>query len=372
MGNLGKDIQAFLKFFIWYLRAKIFNTASRFESFKNFSVDILMFKRGMLQKKVWHGSMIALSTFGVVTSGLFGGQTIVSSSFPGVGGPDPRFLYNFESLPDDPVLNSLYDTRTQVSQKPRAEIIGREVKAGETISSIAKEYGVSVETIKWANNLDDVNAIKPGQTLKILPVSGVSHIVKSGDTLESVAKNYSAEQQAVLDFPFNDIGDDFKLRAGQLLIIPDGVPPQKVAPKSRPAPQYLAKGPSSPTFSAPGGGSFVWPTNGVLTQYFAWYHPGIDVASRAAPAVVAADGGVVTIAGWPDNSGYGNRVVVDHGNGYQSLYAHMSNVYVSAGQRVSRGQAIGQMGTTGRSTGIHLHLEIRYKGIAVNPLAILK
>lgn len=346
--------------------------ASQFENFKNLSVDVLMFKRGMLQKKVWHGSMILLSAFGVVTSGVFGGQTIISSTFPGVGGPDPRFLYNFESIPDDPVLNSLYDTRTQISQKPRSEIIEYEVKAGDTLSTIANKFDISTDSIKWENNLDNVNSIKPGQTLKILPVSGVSHTVKSGDTLESVAKKYSAEPQAILDFPFNDVGDDFKLKIGQLLIVPEGVPVQKTAPSKRAAPQYLAQGPSSPTFSAPGGGSFIWPTNGSLTQYFSWYHPGIDVANRAAPAIVATDGGVVTVAGWPDNWGYGNRVVIDHGNGYQSLYAHMSNIYVSAGQKVSRGQTLGQMGTTGRSTGIHLHLEIRYKGIAVNPLAILK
>jgi murein DD-endopeptidase MepM/ murein hydrolase activator NlpD len=110
----------------------------------------------------------------------------------------------------------------------------------------------------------------------------------------------------------------------------------------------------------------------MISQGFAWYHPGADIANRAAPPVIAADGGVVTVAGWPDNYGYGNRVMIDHGNGYQTLYAHLSNIYVSTGQRVSKGQAVGKMGSTGRSTGTHLHFEIRFKGIAVNPLAILK
>jgi len=329
----------------------------------------------VLQKRVWHGSMVGLSAFGLLTSGLFGGQTIVSSSFPGVGGPDPRFVNAFDpSLDkDDPVLNSLYDTHTNISQKPRSEIIEYEVKSGDTLSGIAQKFNISLETVKWANDLDSVHTIKPGQKVKILPVSGVAHTVKSGDILESVAKKYSAESQAIIDFPFNDVPDDFKLKIGQVLIVPEGVPPQASAPpKSRPTPQYLAQGPSSPSFNAPGGGSFVWPTRGSLTQYFSWYHPGLDVADRSAPGVVASDGGVVTVAGWPDNYGYGNRVVVDHGNGYQTLYAHFSNIYVSIGQKVSRGQVIGQMGTTGRSTGIHLHFEIRYKGIALNPLAILK
>jgi murein DD-endopeptidase MepM/ murein hydrolase activator NlpD len=117
----------------------------------------------------------------------------------------------------------------------------------------------------------------------------------------------------------------------------------------------------------------MWPTStSGISQYFAWYHPGLDMPNRSAPGVAASDGGTVVVAGWPDNYGYGNRVVVDHGNGYRTLYAHLSNVYVSVGQQVSRGQVVGQMGSTGRSTGTHLHFEIHYKGIAVNPLAILK
>lgn len=328
-----------------------------------------MFKRGIFQKKVWHGSMIGLSAFGLLTSGMFGGQTIVSSSFPGIGGQDPRFINNFERLPDDPVLNSFYDTKTNISEKPRSEIIEYEVKSGDTLSGVAKKFDISLDTVKWANDMER-DTIKPGQILKILPVSGVAHTVKSGDTLESVAKKYSAEQQPILDFPFNDIPDDMKLKVGQVLIVPDGVPP-KAPSKAKTVPQYLAQGPSS-TFSAPGGGNFIWPARGLLTQGFSWYHPGIDIADRSALGIAASDGGVVTVAGWPDNYGYGNRVVIDHGNGYQTLYGHLSNIYISVGQRVSRGQIIGQMGSTGRSTGTHLHLEIRYKGIAVNPRAILK
>lgn len=316
--------------------------------------------------------MIGLSAFGILTSGVFGNQTIVSASFPGVAPEDPRFANNFELASNEPVLNSLYDTRTNISEKPRAEIIEYEVKSGDTLSSIATKFNISIDTIKWANDLDNIHSIKPGEKLKILPVSGVAHTVAKGDTLASVAKKYSAEQQAILDFPFNDIPDDFSLKVGQVLIVPDGTPPEKpAAPKAQPAPQYLAQGPSSPTFSAPGGGSFIWPTVGVLTQYFSWYHPAIDIANRAAPLISAADSGVVVASGW-DTTGYGNRVIIDHQNGYKTLYAHMSNIYVSVGQVVSRGQAIGQMGSTGRSTGTHLHLEIRYKGIALNPLAILK
>lgn len=367
--DLLANLRLFSKFLTSYLKKKVVLFASYFESFKDLQVDLLMFRRGILQKHIWHSSMIGLSAFGVITSGVFGGQTIVSSSFPGIGGQDPRFMNVIMVDSDDPVLNSLYDTRTNISEKPRSEIIEYEVKSGDTLSSIAIRFDISTDTIKWANDLGDKDAIKPGQILKILPVSGIAHTVKSGDSLESVAKKYSAEQQPILDFPFNDVPDDMKLKVGQVLIVPDGTAPKAPAKQ---IPKYLAKGPASSTYSAPGGGNFTWPTNGSITQYFSWYHPGIDIANRAGPANVASDGGVVVVAGWVDNFGFGNRVVIDHGNGYQTTYAHLSNIYVTIGQRVSRGETIGRMGSTGRSTGTHTHFEIRYKGIAVNPLAILK
>ncbi len=347
--------------------------ATNFESYKNWQVERLMFRRGILQKRIWHTSMIGLSAFGIATSGVFGNQTIISASFPGVAADDPRYADTFTMGEDEPVLNSLYDTRTDISQKPRSEIIDYEVQPGDTLSGIADKFSISVDTIKWANNMDDVSSIKPGQKLKILPVSGVSHTVVSGDTLASVAKKYSAEQQAILDFPFNDIPDDFSLKVGQVLIVPNGTPPTAaVKPTAPPQPQYLAQGPSSsPTFSAPGGASFIWPTQGIITQYFSWYHPAIDIANPAGPTVVAAEAGTVVHASW-DNTGYGNMVMIDHGNGYKTLYAHFANIYVNVGQVVSQGQVIGQMGSTGRSTGTHTHFEIHYKGIALNPLAILK
>lgn len=372
MNSLKDDLKAFLHAFIWYSRRKTVYFGARFEDFKNFVVEKLMQGRGIHQKRFWHGSIITLVLVGILTSGIFGGQTIISASYPGVGGPDPRFTTAFEPFPAGPVIEGSQDPHTNITEKPRSEIIDYTVETGDTASGIAKKFGISTDTIKWANNLSSVDSIKPGQVLKILPVTGVSHTVKSGDTLESVAKKYSAEPQAIVDFPFNDVPDNFELKAGQVLIIPDGSPPELPAPRPRPQPQYLARGPQSPAFEAPGGASFIWPAGGQITQYFAWYHPGVDIANRVAPGVAATDGGRVIVAGWPDGGGYGNRVVIDHGNGYTSLYAHLSNIYVSPGETVSRGQLVGQMGSTGRSTGTHLHLEIHFKGIAMNPLAILK
>lgn len=370
MYSLKDDLQALGQALIWYTRLKIIFFAAQFEDFKNLSVEVLMHHRGALQSRVWHGSMVGLSAVGLLTSGVFGDISLVSSTYPGISGPDPRFIESFEPFPNGPVIEGLPTPHTNISQKPRSEIIEYEIRSGDTISSIAQKFGISAETIKWANDLDNLHQIKPGQTLKILPVSGVAHTVKSGDTLESVAKKYQAEPQAIVDFPFNDVPDDFRLKVGQVLIIPDGQPPQvKPAPPKRP--QYLAQGPAT-VFEAHGGGKFVWPTAGGVSQHFAWYHPGVDIPNKSAPGIAAADDGKVIAAGWPDGSGYGNRVALDHGNGYQTLYAHLSNVYVTIGQVVSRGQTIGQMGSTGRSTGIHLHFEIHYRGVPINPLAILR
>ncbi len=370
MNSLTDDLKSLVHALGWYTKRKIKYFSHKFETFKNFLVKVLMQGRGIHQKSFWHGSIITLTIVGILTSGVFGGQSIISASYPGVGGPDPRFISAFEPFPNGPVIPGFEDTQTAISQKPRSEIEDYKVENGDTLSSIAQKKGLSTDTIKWANDLTS-DTIKPGDILKILPVSGVSHTVKSGDSLESVAKKYTAEEQAIVDFPFNDIPDDFKLKVGQLLIVPDGSPPEVKAP-AKPRPQYLAQGPQSPAFQAPFGAQFIWPTPGGISQYYAWYHPGIDIANRAAPGVAASDGGTVVVAGWPDSWGYGNRVVIDHGNGYRSLYAHLSNVYVSVGETVSRGQLVGQMGSTGRSTGTHLHMEIHYKGVPVNPLAILK
>lgn len=372
MNSKYQDCQSLLKFLVIYQSRKTKGALFHIEKFKNGSVDVLMHKRGRLQKYVWHTSMVGLASVGFLSSGAVSGNFMVASSFPGMAGQVPASTETFDPATDKSVLNSLIDFKTSVSDKPRAEIIGYEVKSGETLSEIAQKFNIDVGTIKWANGLSS-DSVKPGDKLNILPVPGVAHTVKPGDTLESVAKKYSAEPQAILDFPFNDVPDDLKLKVGQVLIVPDGQPPEvKSPPKPRAQPQFLAKGQTGPSFSAPNGGSFMWPTQGIITQYFAWYHPALDIANRAAPGIVASDAGTVIVAGWPDNGGYGNRVIIDHGNGYRTLYAHMANVYVSSGQVVAKGQTLGQMGSTGRSTGTHVHFEISYKGIAVNPLAILK
>ena len=240
------------------------------------------------------------------------------------------------------------------------------IEEGDTVASVAKKFGVDTDTIKWQNNLTG-DKIKICQTLEILPVTGIAHKVAKGDTVYSIAKKYDSSAQAVVDFPFNTFSNDetFELAIGQVVIVPDGVKPQEavVAPRTRQI--------TPDAGSVVASGSFVWPTAGTISQNFAWYHPGTDIANRAAPNVVAADAGIVTYAGCL-NWGYGCHVRLDHGNGYTTLYAHFSQAYVVVGQRVNRGDSLGKMGSTGRSTGTHLHFEIAKNGIKINPLSILK
>ena len=121
-----------------------------------------------------------------------------------------------------------------------------------------------------------------------------------------------------------------------------------------------------------GSGQFIWPVSGQISQRYVWYHKGLDISNRAGPGVLAADSGRVVQAGWPDNFGYGNRVLIDHGNGYQTLYAHLASISVVEGQTVNRGDVIGIMGSTGRSSGTHLHFEVRENGAALDPLGFLR
>lgn len=335
------------------------------ESGKGWLAERLYKQRGKWVRPFSHAGMAGLTMSGVLLA------PVVASGYSALVDSHDEWQWNAGA---GVLLAAEAGTvvETMESVKPRDKVWEHVVKPGETLSQIADTYNVSLETIKWENNLSSPNAIKPGQTLRILPVTGVRHTVKKGETIYSIAKKYEAEPQAIVDFPFNSFANDetFALALGQDLIVPEGVMPEpkQEAPRST-TPSYMAQTPSGGATT--GSGKFVWPTGGRLTQKFSWYHKAIDIANKAAPDVVAADGGTVVIAGWPDQSGYGNRILIDHGNGYTTLYGHLQKLYVSAGQRVSRGQTIGQMGSTGRSTGTHLHFEIRSGGGNLNPLNFL-
>ena len=337
-----------------------------FESFKDFVVDILMVRRGAHTSLFVHLGILALAFSVLIGGGVLLSNSVVSGSYPGVPA-NPLVAASSESG-SGAVVSAAITPITIISDKPRDKVIDYEVKDGDTVSEVAKEYAVTEDTIIWENDLTSKSVLKPGQVIRILPVSGVEHKVVSGDTVFTVAKKYQANSQAIVDFPFNNIGEEFALTTGDTLIVPDGAPPAKAKPALT---QYLASSQVNGPVADLGTAQFIWPASGDLAQYFSWYHPALDISNLAGGQIRASDSGTVTVAGWLDSSGYGNRVIIDHGNGYTTLYAHMSSTYVSAGQKVAKGEVLGVMGSTGRSTGVHVHLEIRKNGVAQNPLAIL-
>jgi murein DD-endopeptidase MepM/ murein hydrolase activator NlpD len=260
---------------------------------------------------------------------------------------------------------------TLVSESPKGEVTEYRVVDGDTVSSIAQKFGVTIDTIMWENNLKSVDAIKVKQILRILPVTGVRYKVKRGETIYSIAKDYQVDPQNIIDYPFNTFSNDetFALSAGQDLMIPDGIKPKEVIIDTA---RYAART-VAPIPGVVGEGNFMWPTGGVITQKFSWYHQADDIANPSNPPILAAQSGTVITAGW-NAGGYGNYVIIDHGNGYKTLYGHMLNnsVLVKAGQKVSQGQRIGTMGSTGRSTGTHLHFEVKGPNGNINPLSVLR
>src|SRR3990167_1697517 len=361
-----KEFIAFWAALASYIVSRIQKIGLNFEKVKNVIVDVLLIRRGANTSLFIHASILGLALTVLVTGGVLSSTSVISGSYPGVGA-NPLIAGTSSDLENAGVISSSITPVTVISDKPRDKVIEYQVQSGDTVSSIAQEHGVSEETVLWANDLTAASQIKEGQRLDILPVSGVAAKVESGDTIYSVAKKYQANAQAIIDFPFNDIGDDFQLKSGQLLIVPDGAPPEK--PKPAPT-QYLAQAQLVPITDL-GSGQFIWPASGGISQYFSWYHPAIDISNLGGGPIRASDGGTVTIAGWPDHYGYGNRVIVGHGNSYNTQYSHLSAIYVTVGQKVSKGEVIAAMGSTGRSTGVHLDFIIRKDGTALNPLGIL-
>ncbi|MBX4210952.1 peptidoglycan DD-metalloendopeptidase family protein [Candidatus Parcubacteria bacterium] len=224
------------------------------------------------------------------------------------------------------------------------------VHKGDSLSQIAKMFGVSVNTIIWGNDLR-TSVISEGQTLLILPVTGVRHIVKAGDTLKSIAAKYKGDLEEIRQF--NDLSDNPKLAVGEVVIVPDGeiANTQQVWNTSS---VHGASGvPSYEGYYAPPLVSYV------KTQGLHGYN-GVDLADPIGTAVHASASGDILISrdsGW--NGGYGKYVVIAHDNGTQTLYAHLNETIVFAGYHVTKGQLIGFVGNTGKSTGPHLHFEVR-------------
>ena len=247
----------------------------------------------------------------------------------------------------------------------RTEIITYVVQAGDIVGTIARKFDISEDTLCWANGrlADNPDYLRVGQHLYILPIDGVLHIVEKGDTLEAIAKAYKAKVEDIIAFEPNGLSESPILIEEQALVVPKGSKPY--VPRT-----VVAWQGTSPKGAKEGTGAFVWPATGVLTQKFWAQHQAIDIGWSEGTPVIASDAGYVCKAG-NDPSGYGRYVIIDHGNGFQTLYSHFKVYYVEVGQSVSKGATIGLMGSTGRSTGPHLHFEIRKNGVKVNPLNYL-
>ena len=221
------------------------------------------------------------------------------------------------------------------------------VRDGDTLPAIAKMFGVTVNTIRWGNDIKG-NTITVGQTLVILPISGVQHVVKSGDTLQSITKLHKGDLEEVLQY--NNLSKDSKLVVGDVIIVPDG----EVVTIS--VPSKPKTGGKTPSYA----GYYMRPLIGGVKSQGVHGKNGVDLASfHGANILAAADGDVIISKNSGYNGGYGLYVVLKHKNGTQTLYAHLSATSVSAGDHVEQGQVIGKMGNTGKSTGTHLHFEVR-------------
>lgn len=276
--------------------------------------------------------------------------------------PLPARLSDFS---DDTIIRAAVP-KTIIPNRKRAEILSYIVEAGDTVSGIAVKFGLAPETITWANTALENNPdlLQTGEELVILPVDGVYHQVGNADTVESIAAAYQVDPSAIINFPLNVLDRDNPLiQPGQWLLAPGGVKPyvpRTVTAYSGPVPEDATVG----------TGLFVWPTSGTIFQGYWSAHPAIDVAGWLGAPVLAADSGYVVFANW-DGTGYGNAVVVNHGNGFQTLYAHLQGFNVAAGDNVAQGQQIATMGSTGNSTGPHTHFEVRQGTVQRNPLGFL-
>lgn len=292
---------------------------------------------------------------GVVKSSL-NSQTVALLEAPvnidpiqATGGSDITIVDGTSLLPDNDPAGGLSENQTNVPTSD--QISTYVVRDGDTLSGIAKTFGVSVNTIRWNNDISG-STINPGQTLTILPVSGVRHTVVAGDTIKSIAKLYNGD---ITDIErYNNITDSTKLNPGDVVIVPDG----EISSGSSSSSSSVAQVQFTP-ITKDYEGYYLRPVPGPKTQGIHG-HNAVDLGDPTGTPILAAADGVVIISkigGW--NGGYGTYVAISHPNGTETLYAHMSKDVSAVGERVKQGEIIGYVGATGLATGPHLHFEVR-------------
>jgi murein DD-endopeptidase MepM/ murein hydrolase activator NlpD len=302
---------------------------------------------------------------------------------------DPPLLPEFISDPKGQGLQREIDLHTIIPDRPRMQIVTYLVQRGDTLFGIADKFGIKPESVLWGNwetMEGDPHTIQPGQELNIPPVDGVLYAWQEGDSLYKVAEFFRTTPEEILDWPGNQISysvnlDNPGIEPGTLVMVPEGErdPPSwqmvSITRANPAAASILGPGYCGSVYSGPiGDGIFGWPTP---SQWISGYvyvpglHEAVDLGGSIGVSIYAADDGVVVYSGW-NNYGYGYVIVIDHGNGWQTLYAHLDTINVGCGQAVFQGNTIGTMGVTGNSSGPHLHFEMRSDIWGrVNPISYL-
>ncbi len=280
---------------------------------------------------------------------------------------------------------------TTIPTRARVEVLKYVVEQGDSLFAIAENFGLKPETLLWGNFdtlADNPHTLQPGQELNILPVNGTYHEWRDGENLLNVAGYYGVDPLEIVQYPGNRIDiydfdlDNPSFDIGQMLIVPGGErelvdygPPAITRDNPAIAATYGPGHCGTIYTGSVGVGVFIWPST---ERWISGYdynpganHPAIDIAGNTENPVWASDNGVIVYAGW-SNYGYGNLIVVDHGNGWQTLYAHLNSISAGCGQSVNQGQRIGGLGNTGNSSGAHLHFEMIYVGVKVNPWNFLQ
>lgn len=347
-------------------------------------VNLPKFNTKKLQNRVISDTQIIKRALAFV--GFF---VLVTSFTPNIAFSDTEFTY--DQMAAGPMLASsniiaddagfIIPVNPQTNEADRSQMSDKAthvVQSGETLSTIAATYGLKTKTLMWENNIGTGSILKVGQELIIPPVDGVTHTVKSGQSLAKIASLYEVEEESIIR---QNILESETLAAGDNIFIPGGTLIAPPAPVIADAAGRSTTAVHSTTTTrvnlenataTPAVGKFlIYPTRGSITQgYYSW-HLAVDIADSSKPPVWAAAGGTITKASsgtW--GGGYGNHVIIDHGNGVQTLYAHLDYLTVSNGQYVTQGEVIGRMGNTGRvygRTGIHLHFEVRDQGVKKYP-----
>ncbi len=300
------------------------------------------------------------------------GNRVTHASLAARGGP--RFIG------DDSQIVRMAAPLTPNINRPRKDVISYTVQAGDSLFGIAQAFNLRPESVLWANPelKDNPDLLSVGAEIAIPPVDGVLHTVQKGDTLDGLARKYKVTPEAIAAATWNHLLPGQELPVGQTLVVPGGkreavvwqLPVTTQAPTSRGAGGWTNAGQCVGETAKPiGTGQFIWPSNvhWISGNPYTWWHQGIDLAGNLGDPVYASDTGTVIWAG-PNSWGYGNMVMLDHGNGWQTLYSHLSQVYVRCGQQILQGAQIGAVGSSGNSTGPHLHFETRLNGTLPNPL----